>query len=475
MQFNSLVFVIFFLVILGIHYLPLPTLVRRCNLLVASYLYYAAWNPRYIPLLFFVTSTNWWAAKWINRLEGVWSRRTVLWGNIALNLGLLGAFKYGNEGIALWSTVATRLGIPAPLVSPSILLPVGLSFFTFQALSYTIDVYRRTLRPASSALDFSIFVSFFPVLLAGPLLRAGPFLPACCRPRRATPEELGWGAALFTLGLFMKVVLADQFLFPVVRKVFDSQVSPTALAGWMGTMAFAGQDYCDFAGYSTCAMGLAACLGFTVPENFRAPLSSIGFRDLWQRWHITLVAWMRDYVFLSLGGVYKGYSRAALNVMIVMILIGLWHGAAWTYLIFGMLHGVYLIGEVLLLRTPLRRMRLWSNAAGSFLLWTATMFLCCIAFVFYRTPDLRDAGRLLVAMFGMSSQGHSTALDDYEILVVSVVLESLIAVHALRRHLGLSEVVAKLPWWAIASGLGLMLYAITLSSGEATTYLYFNY
>jgi D-alanyl-lipoteichoic acid acyltransferase DltB (MBOAT superfamily) len=212
-----------------------------------------------------------------------------------------------------------------------ILLPVGLSFFTFQSLSYTIDVYRRTIKPADSFVDFALFVSFFPVLLAGPLLRAANFLPQCAQTRRATGPEFGWGLSLFTLGLFMKVTLADHLLAPVVTQVFNPANRPDTLSAWTGTLAFAGQDYCDFAGYSTCAMGIGYCLGFVLPPNFRAPFASIGFRDVWQRWHITLVAWMRDHVFNPLGGMYKGYIRAAINVMIVMLLIGLWHGATATF------------------------------------------------------------------------------------------------------------------------------------------------
>ena len=278
----------------------------------------------------------------------------------------------------------------------NILLPVGLSFFTFQSLSYTIDVYRRQIKPASSLPDLALFVSFFPVLLSGPLLRAGNFLPQCAEPRRVTLDHIGMGAAFISLGLFMKTTLADGLLAPVVHRAFDPSIHPDTLTAWIGTIAFAGQDYCDFAGYATCAVGLGLCLGFSLPDNFRAPFASVGFRDLWQRWHITLVAWMRDYVFLSLGGVYKGYRRAAINVMIVFLLIGLWHGAAVTYVIFGLLHGSYLVVETILQRSPLRRLRFWNGIVGIFLMWFATMFLCCIAFVFYRSVGLGQAWELLI-------------------------------------------------------------------------------
>ena len=327
-----------------------------------SYVYYAAWDVRFTLLLLCATFINYVGASVIVTWnEYPRRRRFALWTTVFMSIGLLCVFKYGNQFLAVWSWFADRFSLPNGTRTISILLPVGLSFFTFQALSYTIDVYRRTITPAKSLLDLALFVSFFPVLLAGPLLRAGPFLAQAVQLRRATSAELGSGMAFITLGLFMKVTLADYLLSPIVRQVFDPQVSPGTLSAWMGTLGFAAQDYCDFAGYSTCAVGLGRCLGLTLPDNFRAPFASVGFRDLWQRWHITLVAWMRDYVFNSLGGVYKGYRRAAINVLVVFFLIGLWHGAKWTYLVFGLLHGCYLISEVILQRSAVRRLQLWNG------------------------------------------------------------------------------------------------------------------
>jgi D-alanyl-lipoteichoic acid acyltransferase DltB (MBOAT superfamily) len=357
----------------------------------------------------------------------------------------------------------------------TILLPVGLSFFTFQAMSYTIDVYRRTIKPATSVLDLALFIAFFPVLLAGPILRAGQFLPQCAQSRRASGGEFAWGLSLFTLGLFMKITLADHLLSPVVRQVFDVGVRPDTVSAWTGTLAFAGQDYCDFAGYSTCAMGIGLCLGFVLPPNFRAPLASIGFRDVWQRWHITLVAWMRDYVFNPLGGVYKGYTRAAVNVMITMLLIGLWHGATWTFLIFGFLHGSYLIGETFLQRTRLRRMQLWRWPLGKFFLWAITIALCLIAFVFYRAASVEQSLWMLSAMFGTSRVSFPFRLSDADLLIALVVVEFVIVAHWLCRNTSLEAAAVRVPWWTISVGLALMLVAITLSSGESQGFLYLQY
>lgn len=476
MPFNSFTFVLFFIAVVIVHSLPLPALVRRLNLLAASYLFYAAWDVRFVWLLVFSTVVNGSAAK----LMRVWDdrprlRRTILWCSVILNIGLLAAFKYGNSLLGLLQVAADRFGLPVVPPKMTILLPIGLSFFTFQAMSYTIDVYRRTIKPATSPLDLALFVAFFPVLLAGPLLRAGHFLPQCAEPRRATGSEFIWGMSLFTLGLFLKVTLADHLLAPIVKQVFDPTAYPDTLSAWTGTLAFAGQDYCDFAGYSTCAMGIGYCLGFVLPPNFRAPFASIGFRDVWQRWHITLVAWMRDYVFNSLGGVYKGYTRAAINVMIVMLLIGLWHGATWTFLIFGLLHGMFLIGETFLQRTRMRRLSLWSLPLGNVLLWALTFCLCLIAFVFYRATSVDQSHRLLSAMFSISHASSTFRLSNADLLIALVTMEFLVIAHWLCRNMPLDTVVVRVPWWTVSIGLGLMLAAITLSTGESERFLYFQY
>ncbi len=476
MPFNSFVFVLFFFAVVLVHSLPLPRIVRKLNLLGASYLFYAAWEPWFVTLLLYSTAVNWTAGKLLDKADDRRRRsKFVLWSAVILDIGMLAAFKYGNEFLAISQTTATTLGLPYAPRSTKILLPVGLSFFTFQSLSYTIDVYRKTIKPATSFLDFALFVSFFPVLLAGPLLRAGQFLPQCAQTRRARGPEFAWGMCLFTLGLFLKVTLADHLLSPVVHQVYDPAVHPDTLSAWIGTLAFAGQDYCDFAGYSTCAMGIGFCLGFVLPPNFHAPLASIGFRDVWQRWHITLVAWMRDYVFNPLGGVYKGYTRAALNVMIVMLLIGLWHGATSTFLIFGFLQGVFLIVETLLQRTRLRRVRFWTRPLGKVALWSVTLALCLVAFVFYRAISVDQSSWILSAMLGTHRAAFMFRLSDADLLIVAVVMEALILSHWMCRNLSLEAFSVRVPWWTISITLALMLVAITLSSGESQGYLYFHY
>jgi alginate O-acetyltransferase complex protein AlgI len=476
MSFNSFAFLFFFIGVLVVYWLPLPWTLRKFNLLAASYVFYAAWDVRYLALLLYSTALNGIAANALDRFDcHPKRRRRIFWTSVILNLGPLAFFKYGNQVLGLYHSTAAAFGISSAAPHFSIMLPVGLSFFTFQAMSYTIDVYRRTIRPAGSLLDLALFVAFFPVLLAGPLLRAGQFLPQCKASRRLSEFEFGYGLSLLTLGLFLKVALADHLLAPIVRQVFAVESRPDMLSAWMGTFAFAGQDYCDFAGYSTCAMGIGLCLGFVLPENFRAPMASVGFRDLWQRWHITLVAWMRDYVFMPLGGIYRGYTRAAINVMITMLLIGLWHGANWTFVAFGFLHGAYLVGETFLQRTRLRRLRIWRSGIGVFCLWALTFVLCLVAFVFYRSATVEQSFELLTIMFGGTSVGSPFHLFPFDLLIAGMVMSSLIVAHWLCRETALDAIIMRVPKWSLTICLALMLIAITLTSGEGQTFLYFQY
>ena len=265
--------------------------------------------------------------------------------SLSVNLGLLGFFKYGTFLLDNFITFSELLGIPFTPAKPDIILPVGISFYTFQTLSYTLDIYFRKSRPWSSFLDYALFVTFFPQLVAGPIVRSSEFLPQCLTPRRATLERFSWGLILLVSGLFQKIVVADGLLAPIVEKVYDTGMVPDTLSAWCGTLAFSGQIFCDFAGYSSCAIGVAMCLGFKIPDNFRSPYAAIGFSDFWGRWHISLSSWLRDYLYIPLGGNRKGAAGTYINLMLTMLIGGLWHGASWTFVFWGGLHGLYLAVE----------------------------------------------------------------------------------------------------------------------------------
>lgn len=306
MVFNSLTFLLFFAVVTALHYVPLPWRTRKANLLLASYLFYAAWNPPFVLLLWFSTMVDWYLAGRIHQSTDDHRRRWLLSLSILTNLGLLGYFKYGYFVLNNLVGVLSAAGIEYRPADLDIILPIGISFYTFQTLSYTIDVYRRRLTPGKSFLDYALYVTFFPQLVAGPIVRAGEFLPQCLTPRRATGSQFGWGLILLVVGLFQKVVLADTLLSPVVDKVYGAGSGIGTIEAWIGTLAFSGQIFFDFAGYSTCAIGVAMCLGFSLPDNFRYPYGAIGFSEFWQRWHISLSSWLRDYLYVPLGGSRHG-------------------------------------------------------------------------------------------------------------------------------------------------------------------------
>src|ERR1700692_2226248 len=262
MVFNSLTFVAFLACVLVLHSLPLGCTTKKFNLLIASYVFYAAWNPPFVILLWISTVIDWYAAQGLVKAQRPASRHAWMLLSVAANLGLLGYFKYGQFLLDNFSALMTALGVSYHPPHYDIVLPVGISFYTFATMSYTLDVYLRRAVPARTLLDYALFVTFFPHLVAGPIMRPTELVPQFAQPRRASAHQLRYGVALMTLGLFNKVVLADSFLSSIAERIYDSDKIPGALDAWAATLAFSGQIFCDFAGYSTTAIGAAMCLGF---------------------------------------------------------------------------------------------------------------------------------------------------------------------------------------------------------------------
>src|SRR3989442_1253390 len=343
MLFNSLTFVVFFVVVVTAYW-SIHSWTARKNLLVAaSYVFYGAWNPPFAALLFSTTAMDFWLGRRIATAKGRRSRRVWLVGSVCMNLSMLGFFKYGNFLLQNFQWLLARIGIIYQPPHLDILLPVGISFYTFHSLSYTLDIYRGVLQPTKSLRDFVLAVSFFPQLVAGPIVRAGDFLPQLVRSPRLRIGHFLWGLVVSTLGLFEKIVLADTMLAGSADRVFGYAGPLVALDSWLGVIAFAGQIFFDFAGSSTCAIGAALFLGFHLKDNFRFPYAAIGFSDFWRRWHISLSTFLRDYLYIPLGGNQVRPVRAGTNLVIVMFLGGLWHGAAWTFVVWCLLHGSYLV------------------------------------------------------------------------------------------------------------------------------------
>lgn len=471
MAFNSLIFIIFFAVVLAVHALPLQWHARKTNLLLASYIFYAAWNPPFLVLLWISTLTDWFAARRIVISSG--RKRTLyLVLSILVNLGLLGYFKYGGFLEENFARLMTWLGSGYEISGSNIILPLGISFYTFQSMSYSIDVYRDRIKPADSILDFALYVSFFPQLVAGPILRAGYFMRQLVEAHRRRADDFGWGIALIVVGLFEKIVLADGLLAPVVEKIYALSVETTGIDGWIGTLAFGGQIFFDFNGYSVIAVGLAKCLGFQVPWNFLSPYAAIGFSDFWRRWHVTLSAWLRDYLYIPLGGNRLGRVRTYVNLALTMLLGGLWHGASWLFVLWGAAHGtllvierlaLYLLGGVAFFRRPLAKV----------LLGLLTFVLVTLTWVLFRAPDLDAAAQLYAAM--LMPAGGINAADLRDVVVVSAVLAALLGTHWFMRNREFGSALKRLPWPVIGLILGAMLIAILLSPGEERDFIYFEF
>ena len=472
MVFNSLTFLVFFVVVLGCHRLLRTSRSKKALLLVASYLFYGAWNPPFVLLLAASTVVDWYVARGMARLEVPRQRRLLLVLSLIANLGLLSFFKYGAFLLANFVTLMHALGVNYAPAPPSIILPLGISFYTFETLSYTIDVYRRELRPARSFLDFALFVAFFPHLVAGPIVRAADLIPQFEADKPIRKHALGWGLFLMTLGIFQKNVLADTMFADTADAVFGAPGPTSALDTWLGAIAFAGQIFCDFAGYTTCAIGVALCFGYSLVDNFRSPFAAVGFRDFWRRWHISLSSWLRDYLYVPLGGSRRGRFRTGLALALTMLLGGLWHGAAWHFVAWGALHGLFLVLE----RSLGARFggAAWVKATPArVLLGVVTFGLTCIAWVFFRATDLPRAMMHVAAMLGAIPV--DPILKTTAIVKVVVTMAALVGTHIALRKRRLEDVAARLPAPVLGLAWTAMLALIALSQGGGGAFIYFQF
>jgi alginate O-acetyltransferase complex protein AlgI len=474
MLFNSLTFVVFFLLVLAAYWTMRSWEARKNMLLVASYIFYGAWNPPFAALLFATTALDFYLGRKMGKVHTPPERRLWLVISVAVNLSMLGFFKYGNFLLENFQWVLARGGIEYKPPHLDVFLPIGISFYTFHSLSYTLDIYRGVMRPTRSLRDFTLAVSFFPQLVAGPIVRAGDFLPQLDAPPKLQPGRFLWGLFLMTLGLFEKIVLADTMLAGSADRVFGYAGSLVAIDSWMGVMAFAGQIFFDFAGYSTCAIGAALCLGFHLKDNFRFPYAAIGFSDFWRRWHISLSTFLRDYLYIPLGGNRQGPARAMVNLVIVMFLGGLWHGAAWTFVVWGLLHGSYLAIERLI-KAVFKEQPEWSKGfAFQFLIGLTTYVAVLVTWVYFRAANFETASRLLAGMFGRHATGDAI-LATREILQIATVTFFLLLAHWKLRDISLEHAVARLPRFVVGTAWFLMACAIILTQGNSNAFIYFQF
>jgi alginate O-acetyltransferase complex protein AlgI len=469
--FNSLIFVVFFSVVLILHAMPFSWKTKKINLLIASYIFYAAWNPPFVILLWLSTVVDWFAARGLAQADDPWKRRAWMLLSVVVSLGLLCYFKYGHFLLENFAHLATLAGFKYAPPQSSIVLPVGISFYTFATMSYTLDIYLRRATPARSFLDYALFVTFFPHLVAGPIMRPTELVPQFEVPHKATPHQLRFGLALMTLGLFEKAVLADGFLAPVVEKVYDGKAIPGFVDSWVATLAFSGQIFCDFAGYSITAIGAALCLGFALSDNFRFPYAAIGFTDFWRRWHITLSAWLRDYVYIPLGGNRHGDVRTYFSLMATMLIGGLWHGASWTFVVWGGLHGLYLAVERWL-RRQFSGYRPGRTVAVTFGL--LTFLLVNIAWVFFRAKTFHQATQILGGMFGINAHVEPVLAAVY-LLTTTVIIAGLVLAHCGMRNQTLEAAIGRAHPATLTALWTIMAFAVVIQHGDSNGFIYFQF
>lgn len=411
MLFNSLEFLLFFPIVMGL-YLVCPDRYRWALLLAASYYFYAAWKAEYVLLIVAATLIAYGAALQMTRTERQSVRLALLLVSVISNLAILLAFKYFNFFSDSLRTILAQLNIfyDSPLIE--VLLPVGISFYTFQIIGYSVDVYRRQLEPERHLGYFALFVAFFPQLVAGPIERAAHMLPQFRRRFELDAARLTGGLQLVLWGLFKKVVIADR-LGLYVDAVYNQPTTYTGWPIWVATFFFAFQIYCDFSGYTDIAIGLARMMGFDLMQNFKQPYFATSPVDFWRRWHISLSTWFRDYLYIPLGGNRVTVSRWYANLLIVFLVSGLWHGARWTFVIWGGLHGLYVIGEVAThqARTAfVRRLGLDRRpgllAAGSRFF---TFGLVCLTWLFFRANSVADALALLTRLLPLNNLAEINA------------------------------------------------------------------
>jgi alginate O-acetyltransferase complex protein AlgI len=408
--FPTIQFAVFFPIVLVLSWALMPRQhVWKPFMLAASYFFYSAASPTFCLLLAGVTLGNQVAAKVVHRTQDERRRRLIVGIAVALDLATLGVFKYygffAEESNALLDEVG--LGLPLPLAA--IALPVGISFIVFQAISYTVDVHRRLLPPAAT-IDVALYLSFFPHIVAGPIVRAREFLPQLESPRDPRKVAVGAGVALIVIGLVKKVAIADFLAREIVDPVFGVPQAYAAPDVLLAAYAYAVQIFCDFSGYTDIAIGIALLLGFVFPQNFDRPYRALSFREFWRRWHMTLSRFLRDFLYIPLGGNRHGKLKQARNVMITMLLGGLWHGAAWGFVLWGFIHGAALVIENVF------RGRL---SPPAWLKWFLTFHIVVLAWIPFRAPDLGLAAGLLARL---AEPGPATLWTVPVVAVVVIVI-----------------------------------------------------
>jgi alginate O-acetyltransferase complex protein AlgI len=388
MLFVEFRFFWFFLAVFAVYWSLRRNDSRKIWLLICSYIFYAAWNWKFVFLLMASSALDYFVGIMLARTKNPRRRRNWLILSLCANLGTLAFFKYFNFFVTDAAGLLAWLGLPASVHTLNIVIPVGVSFYTFHSMSYTIDVYRGKMRAVSSILDVACFIGFFPQMVAGPIVRAFAFLPQLQSLRKFSDVDVRGALVLFLIGFIKKACIADA-VAPFADRYFAAPWNFTAASAWVGVLSYAIQIYCDFSGYTDMAIACARLLGYELPINFNFPYFARNISDFWHRWHISLSSWLRDYLYIPLGGNRGPRWFLYRNIMITMLLGGLWHGGAWTFLIWGGLHGVALLVHREWKRLTAQRPK--AQTIMRWLAWPLTIYWVCVAWIFFRAVDLHHA------------------------------------------------------------------------------------
>lgn len=498
MLFNSYQFLIFFPIVVLIYW-AIPLRFRYIWLLAASYYFYMCWNAKYALLLLFSTAVTYASGIIINKIksleleEGKRTRymKLCVAFSFVINIGVLAWFKYFNFIFENVQKVFAHIGIALSSPTFDIVLPVGISFYIFQALSYTVDVYRGDIYAEKNFLKYALFVSFFPQLVAGPIERSKNLLKQVAEQHRFDYEKCREGFLLMLWGFFLKLVIADRAAI-IVNTVYNDYGSYPGMYLVVATVLFAFQIYCDFAGYSTIAMGAAKIMGFELMENFDCPYFAKSVSEFWRRWHISLSSWFRDYLYIPLGGNRKGTARKYLNMMIVFLTSGMWHGAQWSFIVWGGINGLYqIIGERLMpVRNKLNKLlRLKRESFGHKLFKVVTTFvLIDFAWIFFRSNRFTDAFGIIKSMFSVRNWWvlfddslFTLGLDwkNFVLLILAIVI---LLVSDIFKYKGIKvrRVIMRQELWFrwslyIAAIAGILVFGIWGPGYDASAFIYFQF
>lgn len=472
MVFSSNIFLFLFLPLFLAAYYLAPDRLRSWVIVGGSWLFYAWWRVDFLLLFVGVTFFNWWIGLRIASAgqRTAKARRWMVFGVVA-DLGVLGYFKYANFGVDSLNALLGAAGSP-PLELAAVLLPIGISFYTFESISYIVDVYRGDCKPTRGFVDFAAFVALFPHLIAGPVFRYKD-LDEQLRSRTHTLDKFAEGSVRFMQGFIKKVFIADS-IAPLADAAFALQ-NPTTADAWLGTLAYTAQLYFDFSGYSDMAIGLALLMGFRFTENFNQPYISQSITEFWRRWHISLSNWLRDYLYISLGGNRHGALRTDINKFLTMLLGGFWHGANWTFVLWGVWHGAILAAETKLGMADPKPQRFRVHR------WALTFLLVMLGWVMFRAANVAEAARMYAAMFAFDGLGFS---DLYESSITRLQLGTLVLAFGVIAVRGLRFYIKPLDWsladWRKLSAVSLLiplflLSVLKLSAQSYSPFLYFQF